>query len=121
MAREKVTAKKEEATTDKDQAAEKEQKRPKKERGPKIGAGSFGAWIRTGWREIRAALYPDSNVAQQPDAGIWGNRTPGEVMMARQGDSRDPDERPSILGKKLQEAEKARDGREPESPELERE
>ncbi|GIK15212.1 MAG: hypothetical protein BroJett003_01760 [Planctomycetota bacterium] len=91
------------------------------ESSPKIGAGSFGAWIRTGWREIRAALYPDSNVAQQPDAGVWGNKTPGEVMLERQGEARDPDERPSILGERLQQAEKARDGREPESPQLEKE
>lgn len=89
---------------------------------PKIGAGSLSAWIRTGWREIRAALYPESNVAQQPDVGMWGNRTPGEVMQERSGETRDPDERPAILDKyfKQPEADRESNVREPEPREPER-
>ncbi len=83
---------------------------------PKIGAGSFSAWMRTGWREIRAALYPESNIAQQPDGGIWGNKTPGEVMEEKQGEARDPDEKPSILKERMEQLAKCRDGREPEPP-----
>ncbi len=92
-----------------------------KEPSPKIGAGSFSAWIRTGWRELRAALYPESNVAQQPDVGMWGNRTPGEVMQERLGETRDPDEKPSILGERLKQAEREAAVHEPEPREPERE
>ncbi len=77
---------------------------------PKIGAGSFSAWLRTGLREIRAALYPESNIAQQPDLGIWGQKTPGEVAEARRSDGRDMDEeRTSILDKQLEKVEALRD------------
>ncbi|MCK6486425.1 MAG: hypothetical protein HUU22_11050 [Phycisphaerae bacterium] len=86
----------------------------------KIGAGSFSAWIRTGWREIRAALYPDSNIAQQPDGGIWGNKTPGEVMVEKQGETRDPDEKPSLLKDRLEQIAKGREGCEPDARGLDR-
>jgi hypothetical protein len=45
-------------------------------------------------------------------------------MMEKQGESRDPDEQPSILEERLKQAEQQRDadkGREPEPPQRERE
>jgi hypothetical protein len=80
----------------------------------KIGEGSFSAWLRTGLREIRAALYPDSNVAQAPEYGMYGTKTPGEVAEDRRGTARDlEDEAPksrSVLADRLNQA-KGRDDR----------
>lgn len=51
---------------------------------------------RQGLRELRAAMYPDSNVAQQPEYGIYGTSTPGEVAESRREDQRDmQDEKPA--------------------------
>ncbi len=86
---------------------------------PKIGAGHASAMFRQGLAELRAALYPESNVAQPPQYGIYGTKTPGEVMQEKQSDVRDPDEQPSILNERLKQAEKERDPREPE-PQQER-
>lgn len=85
----------------------------------KIGAGHASAMFRQGLAELRGALYPESNVAQPTVYGIYGTKTPGEVMQDKQGDVRDPDERPSILDERMKVAE--RDGREQEPPERERE
>ncbi len=96
----------------------------RKEKAPKIGAGHASAMFRQGLAELRAALYPESNIAQPTVYGVAGTKTPGEVMLDKQGESRDPDERPSILSEKLKEAEQQRDadrGREPEPPQQERE
>lgn len=87
---------------------------------PKIGAGHAQAMFRQGLTELRAALYPESNVAQPSVYGIAGTRTPGEVMQEKQGELRDPDEKPSILGERLKQAEREAAVREPE-PERERE
>jgi hypothetical protein len=90
----------------------------------KIGAGHASAMFRQGLAELRGALYPESNVAQPTVYGIYGTKTPGEVMQERQGESRDPDEQPSILDERLKQAELQRDadkGREPEPPQQERE
>ncbi len=86
---------------------------------PKLGAGHASAMFRQGLAELRAAMYPESNVAQPTVYGMAGTKTPGEVMQDKQGDVRDPDERPSILDERMKVAE--RDGREQESPERERE
>lgn len=51
--------------------------------GKKIGEGHFGAMMRQGLRELRGAMYPDSNVAQQPEYGLYGTKTPGEVAEGR--------------------------------------
>lgn len=91
---------------------------------PKIGAGHASAMFRQGLSELRGALYPESNVAQPTVYGIYGTKTPGEVMQEKQGEQRDPDESPSILDERLKQAEQQRDtdkGREPESPQHERE
>lgn len=55
----------------------------------KIGSEHVKAMGRQGLRELRAAMYPDSNVAQQAEYGMYGTATPGEVQDAR----RDDDER----------------------------
>lgn len=83
----------------------------------KIGAGHASAMFRQGLAELRAALYPDSNVAQPTQ---YGTRTPGEVMQERAPDARDPDEQPySAVERRLPALEPhdepgQRDGREPD-------
>lgn len=70
----------------------------------KIGKGSFEAWVRLGLRELRAAFYPESNIAQASEYGMWGNKTPGEVADERRPDERDFDEEPtrrSIISERL--------------------
>jgi hypothetical protein len=73
----------------------------------KVGEGHFSAWLRQGLREFRALLYPESNVAQAPEYGLYGTRTPGEVAEARRGDGHDLEEERhhSVLGDRLKEAE----------------
>jgi hypothetical protein len=93
----------------------------KDEASPKIGAGHARAMFRQGLAELRAAVYPDSNVAQPTVHGIAGTKTPGEVMQDKQGELRDPDERPSILDERMQQIEKGNEGPESEPPERERE
>lgn len=90
---------------------------------PKIAAGHAQAMFRQGLTELRAAIYPESNVAQPSVYGIAGTRTPGEVMQEKQGELRDPDERPAILDKyfKQPEADRESNVREPEPREPERE
>jgi len=88
---------------------------------PKIGAGHASAMFRQGLAELRAAVFPDGNVAQPPQYGLYGTRTPGEVMQERSGEGRDPDEQPSILDRQLNQAEQARDVREPDPQQLEKE
>lgn len=58
----------------------------KKAEKEKFGAGHASAMGRQGLRELRAAMYPESNVAQPTDYGIYGNKTPGEIA-----DERDPE------------------------------
>lgn len=62
------------------------------ERETKIGEGHAAAMGRQGLRELRGALYAESNVAQQPEYGLYGTRTPGEVAEARRSDERDMEE-----------------------------
>lgn len=81
---------------------------------PKIGAGHAQAMFRQGLMELRAALYPESNVAQPSVYGIVGTKTPGEVMQEKQGELRDPDEKPSILDERMKQAEREASVREPE-------
>jgi len=75
---------------------------------PKWGSEHASAMFRQGLRELRGALYPESNVAQQPEYGLYGTVTPGEVAESRRSDERSLDEEPthgSILGEKLQQLE----------------
>jgi hypothetical protein len=88
---------------------------------PKIGAGHASAMFRQGLSELRAALYPESNVAQPAQYGLYGTRTPGEVMQERGSDARDVDEQPrSALAEAVERAEKE-PTREPEPPGMDRE
>lgn len=89
----------------------------------KIGAGHAEAMFRQGLRELRGALYADSNVAQQPEYGLYGTRTPGEVAESRRGDGKELDEEPphGALAERLNEAERSAGDRSKESRELDRE
>ena len=49
----------------------------------------MGAMGRQGLRELRAAFYPESNVAQQAEYGIFGTKTPGEVADSRRDEGYD--------------------------------
>ncbi len=90
----------------------------------KIGEGHAAAMARLGLRELRGAMYPSGNVAQQPEYGLYGTKTPGEVAESRRADERDlEDEAPnrySILAERLQQA-KDRGDRDDDSRDLERE
>ena len=48
----------------------------------KIGEGHLEAMARVGLNEIRATVYPGSNITQT-DLGVFGNATPGEIGEAR--------------------------------------
>lgn len=72
-----------------------EQQEPKQD--PRIGAGHASAMLRQGLAELRGAVYPESNVAQAPQYGLYGTKTPGEVMQDRGAEGRDVDEVPSSL------------------------
>lgn len=92
---------------------------------PKIGAGHASAMFRLGISELRAAAaFADSNIVQPTPYGMYGVATPQEVLADKQGEQRDPDESPSVLDERLKQAEQQRytdKGREPESPQQERE
>lgn len=80
----------------------------------KIGDGHASAMFRQGLRELRGALYPESNVAQNPEYGLYGTKTPGEIAEDRRPEERDMDEefgkdRGSILGERLRQAEVGKD------------
>lgn len=92
----------------------------KPEHVPKIGEGHAEAMLRLGLKELRAAavLSPDSNIAQPPEYGLYGTRTPGEVAadrraeeLDRDAEELDRDEEPkSVLADRIRQAE-ARDDR----------
>lgn len=88
---------------------------------PKIGAGHAEAMFRQGLAELRNALYPQSNVAQPAQYGLYGTKTPGEVAESRRSEERDLNEEPrSTVGERLERAEQARDDRGQEPPQMER-
>ena len=58
----------------------------------KIGVGHAGAMFRQGLSELRGILYPESNVAQPSQIGLYGTMTQGEVMKERGVLGRDVDE-----------------------------
>ena len=73
----------------------------------KIGEGHISAMGRQGMRELRAAMYPESNVAQPAEYGIYLTKTPGEVEEARRPDERDLEEEGqsrSIVDERLERA-----------------
>lgn len=90
----------------------------------KIGAGHLSAMARLGLRELRGALYPESNVAQPPELGVYGTATPHEVHQSRHGEQDGPeagkhdrDTQDSVLADRLQQAAT----RDDHGPSLERE
>ncbi|MEQ1735810.1 MAG: hypothetical protein ABL886_05355 [Rhodoglobus sp.] len=89
---------------------------------PKIGAGHAAAMFRQGLGELRASLYTDSNVAQPAQYGLYGTRTPGEVMQDRSAEGRDIDEQPgSIVAARLPQQEHQDPSPGHETPEPDRE
>ena len=68
---------------------------------PKVGVGTWGAMVRQGFKEIRAALYPDSNIAQPTEHGIYGTATQGEIAQNR----REEQPKRSTLDEHVQRAE----------------
>ena len=84
---------------------------PRDEPDPKIGAGHASAMFRQGLRELRGAMYPESNVAQMPEYGLYGTRTPGEIAESRRSESLELEEeqRGSVLDERLQQVEASRD------------
>lgn len=91
----------------------------------KLGAGHASAMFRQGLSELRAAFYPQgSNIAQPTEHGMYGTKTPGEVMEEKQGENRDPNEKPSVLKDRMLKMVGAYDSRDPEyrkEPERDRE
>ena len=95
---------------------------------PKIGAGHASAMARQGLHELRAAFYPESNVAQQAEMGSYGTLTPGEVADGRKEDVQQRDagydygeESGSVLDDRLQQAEAREAEATRDEPSMERE
>jgi hypothetical protein len=87
---------------------------------PKIGAGHAAAMARLGLRELRGSLYPESNVSQQSEYGLYGTQTPGEVAASRRDSVQElNEEKESVLADRLQQVE-ARDVHGQGSKDLER-
>lgn len=83
-----------------------------------MGAGHASAMFRLGLAEIRAAsTFSESNITQPSPYGIYGVATPQEVLADKQGEVREQDEQPSILGDRLEQAERQAVEREPERDE----
>lgn len=79
----------------------------------------LGAAWRQGLHELGAALYPPGTVAQHPELGGIGTRTPSEVADGLRGiESKSParaDQAPSVLDQHIEQArERAATEREPE-------
>lgn len=83
----------------------------------KIGTGHANAMFRQGLSELRATLYTGSNIAQQPEYGLYGHQTPGEIAADRKPDpSPTLDEEPvqSPLQQSMKEADARAQARAPE-------
>lgn len=73
--------------------------------------------FRQGLSELRATLYTGSNIAQQPEYGLYGHQTPGEIAADRKPDpSPTLDEEPaqSPLQQSMKEADARAQARVPE-------
>ena len=88
----------------------------------KIGAGHAAAMGRLGLHELRNAVMPESNVAQQhAEYGLYGTATPGEVSEARRVEEYDRgEEGGSVLDDRMQQA-LARDDHERDTKEMDKE
>lgn len=69
----------------------------------KIGAGHAEAMARLGLQELRGALYPESNVAQPSEYGLYGRQTPQEIVDSKHEEL--PEQKESPLADRLQQAE----------------
>ena len=67
----------------------------------KIGDGHAAAMGRQGLNEMRAALYPGSNVAQQPEYGLYGTRTQGEIAKDRKPKAQEHNDEQSLYGPEM--------------------
>jgi hypothetical protein len=69
---------------------------------PKYGAGHLEAMINLGLNELRGAVYPESNVAQPPEYGVFGRPTPGEIADGRRESGREMEgeDQPSVLAER---------------------
>lgn len=86
----------------------------------KIGEGHAAAMLRLGLKELRGSLYPESNVAQPSEYGLYGTKTPGEVAESRR--SLEPaleEEKGSVVADRLRQAE-SRDDHGKDNRELEK-
>lgn len=88
----------------------------------KFGEGHVAAMARLGLKELRAAAYPESNIAQNNEVGLYGSPTQGEVAAARKDEKSEPEqEQGSIVEQHVREAESRSDREEPpREQELER-
>jgi hypothetical protein len=92
----------------------------------KIGDGHASAMFRQGLAELRGAFYNESNVAQQPQYGLYGTATPGEVAEDRRDDGPSLDEQRmdwespasgnSVMGDRMKQAEQNRDDAKRDEP-----
>ncbi len=87
---------------------------------PKIGSGHMSAMARQGLRELRAAFYPESNIAQPPVYGMAGELTPSEIRDAREQSPPEVDEEKHPGLEQLRQAEN-RDDRGRDARDLEKE
>lgn len=80
----------------------------------KIGEGHLAAMARLGLHELQATVYPDSNVAQRAEVGIYGSPTQGEVADARKDDQSEPEHsQGSIVDQHVRQAASRSDREEP--------
>jgi hypothetical protein len=90
----------------------------------KIGAGHASAMFRQGLRELRASLYPESNIAQPSEYGIAGTLTPGEVAEARGSNNQNLEQEgpknESVLESRMRQAERNGPEREEKEPSMDR-
>lgn len=88
---------------------------------PKWGAGSLAAAGRQGIKELRAAVFPESNIAREAEMGMYGTLTPGEVAEQKRDDPVSPEiaegDKHSVLGERMNELHSGRGGHEPPPPE----
>ncbi len=78
---------------------------------------------RQGLHELGAALYGPGTAAQSPEYGMPNTKMAIEVAEGQRAEDAAPDKDDprSILGERLARAEQARDVREPEPPQLDKE
>lgn len=68
----------------------------------KIGSTHASAMARQGLRELRAAIYPNSNLAQSPEIGVYGSITPGEVAEDRRNQTLDLEQEKPVAGSAIE-------------------